>query len=63
MIDNGFMVLIDNHLNLDSTATDNPTAWVNYWKSLMTGIVGMGPKYQNGVMVDILNEPDSRGLK
>ncbi|BDA41281.1 probable endoglucanase E1 [Coccomyxa sp. Obi] len=62
MVDNGFMVLIDNHLNLDSTAVDNPTAWVNYWKSLMTGIVGMGQKYQNAVMVDILNEPDSRGL-
>ena len=62
MVDNGFMVLIDNHLNLDSTAVDNPTAWVNYWKSLMTGIIGMGQKYQNAVMVDILNEPDSRGL-
>ena len=62
MVDNGFMVLIDNHLNLDSTAVDSPTAWVSYWESLMTGIIGMGQKYQNAVMGDILNEPDSRGL-
>lgn len=62
MVDNGFIVLIDNHLNLDSTATDNPTAWVQYYKTLITGIVGMGQKYQNAVIVDILNEPDSRGL-
>jgi len=62
MVDNGFIVLIDNHLNLDSTATDNPTAWVQYYQTLLTGIVGMGQKYQNSVIVDILNEPDSRGL-
>ena len=61
-VDNGFMVLIDNHLNLDSTATDNADNWVNYYVQLMKGIVAMGAKYQNAVMVDILNEPDSRGL-
>ncbi len=62
LVDNGFLVLIDNHLNLDSTAVDNPTQWKNYWVNLMTGIIGMGKKYQDSVMVDILNEPDSRGL-
>ena len=36
--------------------------WVQYYQQLMTGIVGMGTKYQNAVMVDILNEPDARGL-
>ena len=56
------MVLIDNHLNLDSTATDNADTWVYYYGQLMRGIVGMGAKYQNAVMVDILNEPDSRGI-
>ncbi|BDA45059.1 hypothetical protein COCOBI_06-5390 [Coccomyxa sp. Obi] len=63
MVDNGFFVLLDNHLNLDSTATDNPDQWRQMWKQLMTGIGGMGPKYQNSIMVDLLNEPDSRGLK
>lgn len=62
MVDNGFTVLLDNQLNLDSTATDSASTWVNYYTQLMTGIVGMGAKYQNAVMVDILNEPDSRGL-
>ncbi len=62
LVDNGFYVLIDNHLNLDSTAVDNPIGWVTYWANLMASIVAMGPQYQNSVMADILNEPDSRGL-
>ena len=62
LVDNGFYVLIDNHLNTDSTATDNPTGWVTYWANLMKAIAAMGPVYQNSVMADILNEPDSRGL-
>ncbi|CAL5222764.1 g5176 [Coccomyxa viridis] len=62
LVDNGFYVLIDNHLNTDSTAVDNPTGWVTYWANLMAAIAGMGAKYQNSVMADILNEPDSRGL-
>lgn len=62
LVDNGFLVLIDNHLNTDSTATDNPTGWVTYWANLMKAIAAMGPVYQNSVMADILNEPDSRGL-
>lgn len=39
-----------------------PRRWIQYYQQLMTGIVGMGAKYQNAVMVDILNEPDARGL-
>ena len=62
MVDNGFYVLIDNHLALDSTAIDNPSGWVTYWQDLVTAITGMGPAYQNAVMVDMLNEPDARGL-
>ncbi|CAL5222763.1 g5175 [Coccomyxa viridis] len=62
LVDNGFYVLIDNHLNTDSTAVDNPTGWVTYWANLMASIVAMGPQYQNSVMADILNEPDARGL-
>lgn len=62
LVDNGFYVLIDNHLNTDPTAVDNPTGWVTYWQNLMAAIVAMGPNYANSVMADILNEPDSRGL-
>jgi hypothetical protein len=61
-VDNGFMILIDNHLNLDSTAVDSPTQWVQYWTELMNGIKMLGAKYLNSVIVDVLNEPDSRGL-
>ncbi len=63
MVDNGFMVLIDNHLAEDPTATDNSTLWTQYYEQLITGIAGMGKQYQNSVMVDILNEPDARGLE
>ena len=62
MVDEGFYVLIDNHLSLDNTATTNSTLWIDYYKNLLTGIIGMGTKYQNSVMVDILNEPDAAGL-
>ena len=58
---NNFYVLIDNHLNLDSTAIDNPTNWVALWKQLMTDVVADEASAQR-VMVDILNEPDSRGV-
>ena len=62
MVDEGFYVLIDNHLSLDDTATTNSTLWINYYENLLTGLIGMGAKYQNAIMVDILNEPDARGL-
>ena len=63
MVDNGFMVLIDNHLAEDPTAVNNSTLWTQYYERLVTGIAGMGKQYQYSVMVDILNEPDARGLR
>ena len=62
MVDEGFYVLIDNHLSLDNTATTNSTLWIDYYENLLTGLIGMGTKYQNAIMVDILNEPDAAGL-
>lgn len=59
---NGFYVLIDNHLNLDPTAVQNPTGWVQNWKDLMTSIVA-DPLSSAYVLVDILNEPDSQNLR
>jgi hypothetical protein len=41
----------------------SPSNWLTYYQQLITSIVGMGVQYQNAVMVDILNEPDSQGLK
>ena len=62
MVDEGFYVLIDNHLSLDNTAVTNSTLWIDYYENLLTGLIGMGTKYQNAIMVDILNEPDAQGL-
>ncbi|BDA41274.1 probable endoglucanase E1 [Coccomyxa sp. Obi] len=59
---NGFNIIIDNHFNVDTLAMDNPTQWVKAWAQLLTDIVA-DPASQQRVMVDILNEPDSRGLK
>lgn len=57
----GWYVLIDNHLNSDSTATDNKTLWLQYWARIMTAI-DADPISKKFVMYDILNEPDSRGI-
>jgi hypothetical protein len=59
---NGFYVIIDNHLNVDTLAIDDPQLWVNSWAQLLRDIVADQISAQR-VMVDILNEPDSRGLK
>lgn len=59
---NGFYIIVDNHLNLDTTAIDNPDGWVGYWKQLATSIAA-DPVASNYVMFDILNEPDSKGLR
>lgn len=64
IVDNGFYVLIDNHLAEDMTAVDNSTLWIEYYLELMNGIsqLGQNQRYLDYVMVDILNEPDAAGL-
>ena len=59
---NGFYVCIDNHLNMDSTAVDNPTLWAQYWGQLATSIQS-DPATASYVLYEILNEPDSKDLR
>jgi hypothetical protein len=59
---NGFYVLIDDHLSFDATAATNPAQWVAYWAQLLRDIVA-DPVSAGRVMVDLLNEPDARGLR
>lgn len=54
-------MLIDNHLNSDSTASDNKAAWLQYWARIMTAI-NADPISKKFALYDILNEPDSRGI-
>jgi aryl-phospho-beta-D-glucosidase BglC (GH1 family) len=59
---NGFYVIIDDHLAYDTLALDNEDKWVASWKALAADI-GRDPVLRGKVMLDILNEPDSRGIK
>lgn len=59
---NNMYVVIDNHLNLDSTITDDPDNWVKQWKSLASTI-SKSPDISPWVMMDLANEPDSLNLK
>ena len=59
---NGFYVLIDDHLSFDATAATNPAQWVAYWAQLLRDLVA-DPVTAGRVMVDLLNEPDARGLR
>lgn len=59
---NGFFVLIDNHLREDQTAINDRPAWLAGYKKLVTALCA--DKITAGrLMVDILNEPDAFGLK
>lgn len=59
---NGFYVLIDNHLREDQTAINDPSAWVKNWANLVKTLVS-DPDIKNRLMIDILNEPDSFGIR
>lgn len=59
---NGFYVLIDNHLNVDPTAVNDPTLWVQYWKQLAQ-MIASDPLTAPYVVMEILNEPDSYGFR
>lgn len=59
---NQFYIVVDNHLNLDPTAIQDPTAWVNYWKMFATSIA-QDPISAPWVLLEILNEPDSKNLR
>ena len=62
LVRNHFYVVLDNQLNIDSTALDDPVRWVGLWEQLLSDVVA-DPVSKARVMVDILNEPDSRDLQ
>ena len=62
LVRNHFYVILDNQLNIDSTALDDPVRWVGLWEQLLADVVA-DPVSKARVMVDILNEPDSRDLQ
>ena len=59
---NDFYVLVDNHLNMDPTAIQDPTGWAQDWGKLATSIAS-DPDTAAYVMYDIMNEPDSQHLR
>lgn len=59
---NGMYMIIDNHLNLDTTITDDPDKWVQQWKSLATTI-SQSTDISPWVLMDLANEPDSLSLR
>lgn len=59
---NEIYVVIDNHLNLDSTAVDDPVRWAQLWGQLATSITA-DPDTAAYVLIEILNEPDSVKLR
>lgn len=48
--------------SFDATAATNPSVWVAMWAQLLGDIVS-DPVAKGRVMVDLLNEPDARGLR
>jgi hypothetical protein len=57
---NNFFVIIDNHSS-DPTVNQNATLWVHKWTDLVTRI-SADPIAAGRLIVDILNEPDSRNM-
>lgn len=58
---NGFYVLIDDHTE-DSTVLNGTSQWVQYWVNLVTAIA-KDPVSSKMLMIDLLNEPDSKGIR
>lgn len=59
---NGFYVLLDNHLREDQTAIENPQEWVDQWVKLVQA-VSQQPATKDKILIDILNEPDNYGIR
>lgn len=60
--ENQFYVVIDNHLNKDPTAVEDPEAWVDYWRRFATSIAEDSVSAP-WVLLEILNEPDSQKMR
>lgn len=57
MAENGFYVVVDNHLREDPTAVQNKTLWVQSWVNLATALAA-NPETRKRIILDLLNEPD-----
>ena len=59
---NGLYVMLDNQFNLDQTATQQPSLWVERWTDLATRLTKQYPRAASMSLIDILNEPDAWGV-
>ena len=59
---NGLYVMLDNQFNLDQTATQQPSLWVERWVDLTTRLTKQYPRAASMSLIDILNEPDAWGV-
>lgn len=59
---NGFYVVLENHLNTDETLLRNPGGWMAEWRNLVRELA-VDRNVAARLMIDPLNEPDSKGLR
>ena len=59
---NGFYVVLENHINTDDTFLRNPGGWMNEWRGLLQELA-RDRSVAARLMIDPLNEPDSKGLR
>ena len=55
--ENGFYVLLDNHLKEDRTALDDPQGWVVKWTRLVSAVIA-DPASKEKAIAGLLNDPD-----
>ncbi len=55
--ENGFYVLLDNHLKEDRTALDDPQEWVGKWTRLISAVLA-DPASKEKAIAGLLNDPD-----
>lgn len=59
--ENGFYILIDNHLREDQTVLENPALWLQKY-ALLVAKLSADPVIRDKLMIDILNEPDNYNI-
>ena len=59
---NGFYVMVDNHLREDQTALEDANTWSQKWADLVKDL-SSDATLKSRLIVDLLNEPDNYGIK
>jgi hypothetical protein len=59
---NGFYVVADNHLREDQTVLEDAAVWVRQWAQLAASLAA-DPVARERIILDILNEADSFGVR